>query len=390
MTVIQPATEAEAMAAVEAARAGRRKLRIEGGGTRAGLGRPVAAQDVLSTARLSGITLYEPAELVIAARAGTPVRVVTEALDAAGQRLPFEPMDHRSLYGTGGEPTVGGLVATNAAGPGRVALGAVRDHLIGVRFINGRGEAIVSGGRVMKNVTGLDLAKLQCGAHGTLGLLIEVTFKLLPRPEAETTLVYEGFDDAAAIALLCRALGSPFDVSAAAHRPGREGRPARSFVRLDGFADSLRYRAGRLDVLLDPDRRPAQVEGDESRRIWADLRDARDLAAGTDQAVWRLSVAPTEGPGVVARLGPAALDHIYDWGGGLVWVVTEAAGDAGAAKVRAALAPAGGHATLVRAEEAVRARTSVFEPLSPALAALTARVKASLDPDDVFNPGRMG
>ncbi len=389
MTLHAPATEAEACDLVTEARTARRPLQLRGGGTRAGLGRPTNAVDVLSSQNLSGITLYEPSELVIGARAGTPVRVLEETLAARGQMLPVEPIDHRRLYGSAGEPTVGGLVATNASGPRRFAAGAVRDHLIGVRVVNGFGEAVKSGGRVMKNVTGLDLVKLECGAHGTLGFLTEVVFKLVPRPETATTLVLDGLDDARAVAALTRAIGTPFEITGAAHLPAAGGTAARTLLRLDGFASSVDDRATRLAALLadfgSSERLPPPVAGP----LWDDIRDGVALGAPAESAVWRLSVAPTRGPAVAARLKGVALRHAFDWGGGSIWLATEATGDAGAAPIRAAVAEAGGHATLVRAPDAVRATVAVFEPLAPALHAVTSGIKASFDPDGLFNPGRM-
>ncbi len=399
MTLHAPATEAEACTVVSQARAARRPLILQGGGTRAGLGRPTNAVDALSSAGLTGITLYEPSELVIGARAGTPVRVVEETLAERGQMLPVEPMDHRRLYGgqgaqpagepTVGEPTVGGLVATNASGPRRFAAGAVRDHLIGVRVVNGFGEAVKSGGRVMKNVTGLDLVKLECGAHGTLGFLTEVTFKVVPRPETALTLQFEGLDDARAVAALTRAIGTPFEMTGAAHLPGADGAPARTLLRLDGFASSVDDRATRLSALLAefgaPERLPERI----AAPLWDEVRDGVAFGARAADAVWRVSVAPTRGPAVAARLAGVALRHCFDWGGGLIWLATEATGDAGAAAIRAAVAEVGGHATLLRAPDAVRAAVDVFEPLQPALAAVTAGIKASFDPERVFNPGRM-
>ena len=395
MLNLTPADEAEAAAMVLHARSAREALRIEGGGTRADLGRPVDAEAVLSSRRLNGITLQEPAELVIGARAGTPVRVLEAALAAHGQMLPFEPMDHRALYGAvgggaTGEPTVGGLVATNASGPRRIAVGAARDHLIGVRLVNGRGEVVKSGGRVMKNVTGLDLVKLECGAHGTLGFLTEVTFKVLPRPEATATLLWSGLDDTAAVAALTRAIGSPFEVSGAAHIPVGPGRgTAQTLLRLEGFEHSIESRVPRVAALLVEYGAPERLDSVAAAEIWADIRDARSFAADPDRIIWRISVPPTRGPEVVARMGPAILDHVYDWGGGLIWAASAPADDAGAAAIRAALAPHGGHATLVRAPAEVRRQAEVFEPLGPALHAITARVKTSFDPDGLFNPGRM-
>jgi glycolate oxidase FAD binding subunit len=395
LSLYEPASEAEARDHVTAAGAARRPLSLRGGGTRAGLGRPDNTTDVLSSKGLTGITLYEPSELVIAARAGTPVRVLEAELDGRGQMLPVEPMDHRGLYGAGGapstgEPTVGGLVATNASGPRRFAAGAIRDHLIGVKLVNGRGESVASGGRVMKNVTGLDLVKLECGAHGTLGFLTEVTFKVVPKPETSATLAFHGLDDARAVEALCRAVGSPFEMTGAAHLPASGTEPARTLLRFEGFASSVEDRATRLAAQLAEFGVPERLKSGEGAALWSALRDGLAFGAAEDGAVWRVSVAPTRGPALAERLRAVAERHCFDWSGGLLWLATRPDGDAGAAVIRAAVAAVGGgHATLVRAPDAVRAAVDVFEPLVPALKAVTARIKASFDPDALFNPGRM-
>ena len=247
-TLHRPRTESDVAEIVMDARAARTPLAIEGGNTRAGLGRPMQAPVTLSTSALSGITIYEPAEMVISARAGTPVSEIERALGEQGQMLPFEPMDHRALYGSAGDPTIGAVAACNISGPRRISSGAARDHLIGLRFVNGRAEAVKSGGRVMKNVTGLDLVKLVCGSHGTLGVITEVTFKLLPKPRRTATLVIEGLDDERAVACMSAALGSPFEISGAAHLPqGSIGESARTCLRIEHFPDSVAYRMEALE-----------------------------------------------------------------------------------------------------------------------------------------------
>jgi glycolate oxidase FAD binding subunit len=384
-----PADEAEAGEFVRAALKDRIRLDIVGGGARAGLGRPSEGAERLATARIAGIVFHEPAEMTISVRAGTPLGVVEEALAAHGQMLPFEPIDHRALYASRGEPTIGGLVATNASGPRRISAGAARDSLIGLRLVNGRGECVKSGGRVMKNVTGLDLVKLVCGAHGTLGLVTEATFKLLPKPQSEATIVIRRLDDERAVAAMTRALGSPFGVSGAAMiGPGMGREFSRTLLRIEGFADSVDYRAERLIALLADLGAKHALRGEESQRLWRAVRDAEFLAEPRSHAIWRVSLPPSKGPRFVARLGAGALSHFYDWGGGLVWLASEPT-EGAAAAVRAALTPLGGHATLVRAPDELRARVDVFEPPAPALARLTRSVKASFDPEGLFNFGRM-
>ena len=386
---LQPASEAEACEIVAQARAHGRTLSIEGGGTRAGLGRPIACDSVLSTRKLTGITLYEPAELVLSARAGTPLSVIEDTLAEKGQMLAFEPVDYRAIYGTQGEPTIGAVAACNISGPRRLQTGAARDALIGVRLVNGRGEAIKSGGRVMKNVTGLDLVKLSCGAHGTLGLLTEVTFKLIPKPPGEASLALDGLDDAQAIRAMSIALSSPFEVSGAAHLPGAEG-GALTLLRLERDAESLTYRAGRLADLLASVGPVRRIEAQDSRAHWRDIAQAAPLAKAHGPAIWRLSLPAHNAARCMAEISASlGARYFYDWAGGLVWLAVMPGEDAGALRVRHATAQAGGYATLMRAPDEIRARVDVFPPLGTALMKITAGIKASFDPDAILNPGRM-
>jgi glycolate oxidase FAD binding subunit len=374
--MIEPRDEAELAEAVAAARG---PLRTRGGGTRA-IGQ-VAAAEVLSTARLSGITLHEPGALTLVARAGTPLAEIEAALAAEGQRLPFEPIDHRGLLGTAGEPTIGGVVATNASGPRRIAVGAARDFLIGVRFVDGEGRVVRNGGRVMKNVTGYDLVKLMAGSWGTLGVLSEVSFKVLPASAASATLVLRGLGDAEAIRALASALASPFEVTGAAHDPGAAGGPA-TMIRIEGFESSVAYRAaelagrlapfGQAEVLRDPDANAA---------LWAAVRDVAAFH-GLPGDVWRFSVKPADGPALAARLGARRV--LYDWGGGLVWALSAPGED-----LRARMGGIGGHATLVRAGAETRARIAAFHPEPPALAALALGLRRKFDPRGILNPGLM-
>jgi len=388
---LAPTNEAQAADFIRGARVARQTLTFEGGGTRTGFGRPMQTDGTLSTRLMTGITLHEPAELVISARAGTPVAELEAALDAKGQMLPFEPMDHRAIYGGLGEPTVGGIVACAASGPRRIQAGAARDLLLGVRLVNGEGEVVKSGGRVMKNVTGLDLVKLNCGAHGTLALITEATFKVLPKVERTVTLVIEGLDDQQAMRAMTAALGSPFSVSGAAHLPAGVGAgSARTLLRLEHFRDSIDYRAGELTKLLMPFGRAGRIEESGSRDLWRCVRDVTFFAEPYDDAIWRVSVAPTHGPAVVAALRQAQLPfrYFFDWGGGLVWLACAMHDDAGAQAIRAAVG-GDGHATLIRGSEDLRARVDVFQPLDPALMKITSAIKASFDPDRILNPGRM-
>ncbi|WP_372424993.1 glycolate oxidase subunit GlcE [Salinarimonas chemoclinalis] len=388
MTTHSPASEDEVRALVSDAAARAVPLSIAGGATKRGVGRPAQTQETLSTRGLTGVTLYEPAELVIAARAGTPLDEVEATLAAKNQRLAFEPADLRSLLGTEGEPTIGAVAAANLSGPRRIMVGAARDALIGVRFVNGRGEAVKNGGRVMKNVTGLDLVKTLAGSWGTLAVLTEVTFKVLPIPERTATLVYTGLDDARAIAALSAALGSPYEVTGAAHVPG-EGGGAGTLIRIEGFEASVRYRLGELRALLSDWGDPALVEDADGEALWRGVRDVAPLVTPPERAVWKISTAPGRAPALAAAIA-AETDArwLYDWGGGLIWLST-AADEAAARIVRAATRAHRGHATLIRAPADLRAAVDVFEPLAAPMMTMTKGLKASFDPRGIFEPGRM-
>jgi glycolate oxidase FAD binding subunit len=340
------------------------------------------AGEVLSVAELSGIELYEPGALTIVAKAGTPLAEVEAALAAENQRLPFEPMDLRGLLGTTGEPTIGGVVAANASGPRRIQAGACRDSLIGVRFVDGRGTVVKNGGRVMKNVTGYDLVKLMAGSYGTLGVLSEVAFKVLPGVETRACVLLNGLSNADAVAAMSKALGSPFEVSGAAHTPaGVDGHPV-TMLRLEGFADSVTYRAGKLRELL-ADYGDISVETDPERVLagWHWVRDVEPFH-GRAGDVWRVSVKPSDGPEIAARAGG---DVLMDWGGGLVWALVPEGTD-----LRADLGAFAGHATLIRASEETRARLPVFQPEPAPVAALTEGLRRQFDPKGILNPGIMG
>jgi glycolate oxidase FAD binding subunit len=368
----------------------RTPLAVEGGGTRAILGRPMQTAATLSTAALTGVTLYEPAELVLSARAGTPLAKVEALLADSGQRLAFEPIDHRFISGADGEPTIGAVAAANLSGPRRIQVGAARDSLIGVRAVTGRGEVVKAGGRVMKNVTGYDLVKLLAGSYGTLAVLSEVTFKVMPAPETEATLVLSGLADEQAVKALSVALASPHSVSGAAHIPALGVRPAETLVRVEGFARSVTARCERLRADLSGFGEAEPLDTATSATTWRMVRDLAALGAPAEAPIWRVSVKPSDGPAVAAAArGAFDCRVLYDWGGGLIWIAGGEGADAGAAVVRAAVAAVGGHATLIRAPDAVRNTVPVFQPLPDPLMALTGKLKAAFDPVGILNPGRM-
>lgn len=355
-------------------------LDIRGGGTRP-IGAPVVGE-VMHTSGLSGISLYEPGALTLVAQAGTPLSLIEETLAAEGQMLSFEPPDFADLFGRSGQSTIGGVVATNASGPRRIQAGACRDLLLGVRFVDGRGDVLQNGGRVMKNVTGYDLAKLLCGSYGTLGVLTEVSLKVLPKPEACSVLLIEGLDDEAAISTLSRALGAPFDVTGAAHIPvGLDGHPV-TMIRLEGFEKSVRYRANALRDMLSQRAGGIAIESDPDRTSagWSWVRDVAALRASSGD-LWRVSVKPSDGPKLVQawREAGIAVQVIYDWGGGLIWALVPEAFDLRSVSLT-------GHATRVRGSGG----TPVFHPQSPPLMAIERDLRKKFDPRNILNPGKMG
>ncbi len=354
-------------------------LSIRGGGTRV---LPVAGE-VLSTAGLSGVSLYEPGALTLVAGAGTPLAEVEAILAAEGQRLPFEPPDLRALLGTSGIPTIGGVVGANASGPRRIQAGAVRDSLIGVRFVDGAGQVIKNGGRVMKNVTGYDLVKLMAGSHGTLGVLSEVAFKVLPAPLCVSTLLIGGLTVGEAVAAMSAALASPYEVKGVAHAPsGPDGSPV-TMIRVEGFEGSVMHRSAALkDHLGAFGKIGVETDPDTVRASWEWVRDVKGFANQPGD-VWRISLKPSDAPGVALRLNARAI--MLDWGGGLIWALTEPGTDA-----RAALGAASGHATLIRADESTLDAIPRFHPEPAPLGALAADLRRKFDPRGILNPGLMG
>lgn len=398
MIDLLPMTDDEAAAIVRSHAQAGKPLAICGGNTRSGFGNAVAAESRLRSSNLSGITAYNPGEMVLTARSGTPMSEIEAALAENGQMMAFEPMDHRPVMGTSGEPTIGGVFAANVSGPRRFVAGAARDSLLGVSFINGKGELIKAGGRVMKNVTGLDLVKLMAGSHGTLGLLTEVTFRVPPRPRTEATIVVSGLNDAEAANAMAAAMASPVEVSGAAHLPmtvswkfldstlsGGEA----TCLRIEGLPGSVEARAAKLVAAMQAFGSVTRLEQNESVRLWKDIRDAAPYADGTMRSVWRVSVAPTIGHQLVAALRlEAGVDAFYDWQGGLIWMRMEADADADLLR-RFIKALGGGHATLMRAPEPMRALTAAFQPQQEAVALLSQRLKLKFDPAGIFNPGKM-
>jgi glycolate oxidase FAD binding subunit len=400
---LKPRDAIEVEFIIRAALAEEKTLEVVGCGTKRGIGRAAPWDATIDLSGLSGVTLYEPEELVLSAKAGTPLAEIAALVAASNQELAFEPMDYGPLLGTAANAaTIGGVLAANLSGPRRIKAGAARDHFLGFNAVSGRGEVFKSGGRVVKNVTGYDLCKVIAGSWGTLAVMTDVTIKTLPKAETEATVLALALDDAAAGKVMSAALGSYGDVSAAAHLPNgiadriaatANSRTAVTAFRLEGVAPSVAQRKAVLEKLIAPFGSLAVLGEEASRAFWRSVRDVMPFAAdgpAGKRDLWRISTAPTEGATVGRALADeTAAEILYDWAGGLIWAALLAADDAHAPLVRAKVAAAGGHATLIRAPAAVRAAVAVFSPEPAPLGALTDRIRKSFDPQGVLNPGRM-
>lgn len=374
---VAPTTELELAETI----AGSDGFFLQGSGSKSGLGRLLQEKPILSLKAFNGIEIYEPEELVLEAGAATPLRNIQKALDAKSQMLAFEPPDYSHLWSGKALGSLGGLVACGFSGPRRIKAGALRDHILGARGVTGRGEIFKAGARVVKNVTGYDMPKLVAGSFGTLAALTSITMKVLPAPETEETICVAGLSDAQAIAVMSQALQSSTEVSAAAHVPGQA-----TYLRLEGIAVSVKARREKLRALLSL--RSDIMDAKASRSLWATIRDCKILPMTDDHCLWRISVAPSEGGVVAARIAQQvhAKFH-FDWGGGLIWMAIAGKADGGAAVIRNSFTE--GHATLFKAPDAVRETAAVFHPQAAAAAALTRRIKLAFDPQQKLNASLM-
>jgi glycolate oxidase FAD binding subunit len=401
---IRDASDVES--AVRAAIASEQPLEIIGHGSKRGIGQVMTTNAVLDLSALNAVTSYEPNELIITVQAGAPLADVTSLIDSKNQQFAFEPMNTAPLLGTAQLGTIGGMIGAGLAGPRRIKAGGARDHLLGAHAVSGFGDSFKTGGKVVKNVTGYDLCKLLTGSWGTLAVMTEVTLKVMPRPESERTLVLRGLDDLAANRAMTAALGSPFDVSGAAHVPASalrapvrgldavgSPREAVTLLRLEGILASATHRAASLVKTLEPFGKVEMLEDAASAEAWAALRDVLPFAAQGPLGawpVWRIVCPPATGGALGQALArETGGEVIYDWGGGLIWAALPPKADAQASLVRQRAEAASGHATLLRAAADVRRSVDVFHPQAAGLAALAERVRQSFDPKGILNRGRM-
>jgi glycolate oxidase FAD binding subunit len=398
----RPAAEWELQSMIAKLVREKRGIEVVGHGALRNTGRVANSDVVLTTSGLKGITLYEPTELVMSARSGTPLYEIESVLAARGQMLAFEPIDLGPTTGApGGALSIGGVFATNFSGSRRISAGSARDNLLGVRAVNGRAELFKSGGRVMKNVTGLDVARGLTGSWGTLAVMTEVTFKVAPIPQTMQTLAFVGLPDDLAIEALNLAMNTPLEVSGAVHLPKNCAARLRApklkgvhqsltLVRLETFTAAIDDRREKLKAALKVYGAPIELDSEESFGLWSEFRSLSVLPFSTETALWRISTLPTKAAEIVfaiQKFMPAVA--FYDWSGGMIWLEVPAAADAGAADVRRAVAVRGGHATLIRAEPEVRNAVDVFEPLKPEIERLTRGIKSAFDPGGLLNRGRM-
>lgn len=401
---LNPETAEQVLETVKWAAASESPLAVNGQGSKEAFGRAVEADCRLDLSGLTGIGCYEPNELFMTAAAATPLAEIEAALRQNNQQMAFEPTDLGILLGGEEEAgTIGGAIACNLAGPRRIKAGAARDHFLGFNAVSGRGETFKSGGTVVKNVTGFDLSKLIAGSFGTLAVMTEVTFKVLPAPEKTRTVLVLGLPDEDAMKAMAQALGSSHEVSGAAHLPEAAAKASKvstvagagravTAIRVEGPGASVEHRCKALTALLGESGGIEELHSENSALLWREICDVALIDGGgeNERQVWRLSVPPMNGAGVAQKLtGLSGASVFYDWGGGLIWLAMDAEPDAGHETVRRAVGAAGGHATLVRAGADVRNRVPVFEPQTGALRELTARIKEGFDPKGILNPGRM-
>jgi glycolate oxidase FAD binding subunit len=367
--VLKPKTAAAVQKAVADAVAAKTRLEIVGHRSRHRLGNTVEADAILDLSKLTGVVVYEPKELILTVMAATPLAEIEALLAENGQHLAFEPPDFGPLWGKpSGLGTISGVLSVGLGGPRRFQAGGARDHLLGFKAVNGFGEAFAAGGRVVKNVTGFDLPKLMAGAFGTLGVLTEVTLKVLPAPSERLTLVYRGRDEAAGLRLLRTVVASSAPVTGAALVASE------ALVRLEGLAEAVEAQSVYLAELVGP--ADEVLDEAQTRATWAAIGGGATLSGEGDEPVWRITTAPADAAATGQAMRNAGATAIaYDWAGGLVWAQ---GGDLSGL-------PGGSHALRVRGTVG-----PAFSAQTPGVAALSKRVRAQFDPLGLFNPGRMG
>jgi len=399
--IVRPAADWELARVMREAAETQTPVEVIGGASKRQGGRVSQAGTLISTHVLRGIRFHEPSELVMSAQAGTLLADIENELATQGQMLAFEPVDLGPVLGQGaGQSTIGGVFATDIAGSRRIAVGAGRDHLLGIVAVAGSGEIFKSGGRVLKDVTGYDLARAVAGSWGTLAVMTETTFKVLPKPEETATLVLVGLSNEIAVEAMCAAMGTPFEVTGTVHLEAtlvsrlwqdefRSAGNSITAIRLENFSSFLPRRVERLQDALKTYGDVHVAGNDDSLAFWAELQQISPMIDRPEQ-LWRISTLPDKGADFIADIQRYMdAQAFFDWSGGLIWLAVPEAADAGATDIRRVIATYGGHATLIRANAGVRASVEVFHPLDHGSERMTRNLKQVFDPGGMLNPGRM-
>ncbi len=382
--------------------ADQKTINLFGRNTKKAIGYAVQPDVNLTLQDLTGVTLYEPAELVMRARAGSSLVDIQKTLDDAGQMLAFSPPDYGPLLGEeAGQSTLGGVFACNLAGSDRIKAGAARDHLLGVEGFTGRGEPFHTGSRVMKNVTGYDLCKLIAGSYGTLAIATEFTFKVLPKPEKVRTVLIYGEALEGAVKTMNAAMSSVHEVSAATYLPSdvatrvdidliRDPGTSVTAIKVEGPAPSAEFRCNALREMFKDSGEIEELHGHRSEKFWEVVRNAKPFAEDQSRIIWKVSVPPSEAVGYLADLKTdfPHVDYFCDWAGGLIWLsLPSGTIQGGEARVRSGLG--GGHATLIRGSDELKSDISPFQPLNSVKARISESIREGFDPEGILNPGRM-
>ncbi|MFZ5703005.1 MAG: FAD-binding protein [Pseudomonadota bacterium] len=381
-----PSDERDLVDVLAQAVAGDRKVAVSGGQSHTGFGRPFADDIALATTSMSGVIDYDPEELLLCARAGTPLIEIEALLRDNNQRLGFEPFDRAPLYGRpAGSATLGGAIASGSVASAGFARGGPRDHLLGFRAVSGRAEAFSAGGRVTKNVTGYDLPKLACGSWGRIFVLTELYLRVYPVPDYEATFILTGLQPAEALRAMSLGLRSAAGVEAAAHRPSNAlAAVTVTAFRLSGASQAVTdakamvlQRAIGSGQLLD------RIDGDDASDFWQGINFAERMDG--DLPLWRAAIPANSCVALLSSLGLLSSgDWILDWGGGQIWFASDMRHE----KIRAITAEHGGHAMLMRAPAKQRKLCPPFHPQPAGLAALEQRVLRAFDPAAIFDTGR--
>ncbi len=383
--MLTPESPDELIDAITAATRAGTKISLRGGGSKDGFGASTPDAQIIDMRGFAGVVEYDPSELVLTVGAGTPLWVVRDLVAEEGQMLAFDPFEHGPILGRpDARATIGGVIAAGVSGSLRLTQGAARDHLLGLEAISGRGERFVAGGKVVKNVTGYDLPKLMTGSWGRLAAITQVTLKVLPRPRTRATKIIIGLDCVTAVGAMSKALASQAEVSAAAYLPSSKlvNGASLTALRVQGFAASVKARCAMLDRLFADHSPLTRLDDDKCANFWNEIATLSSLDAG--RTLWRLHVPPSRAADLIDRFELASSDWFLDWAGGLIWMLFDGPAD----RLRNAAASVGGHATLVRAPQAMRHAVPAFHPPTPGVAALEARVRRAFDPASVFETGR--